>query len=67
MSDDIAPTNFSFKELAHLELLCKQLYEATDAAERNKAETALVVFSTSPDCLSKCQLLLERGDVCIKL
>ncbi|KAI1278048.1 Exportin-7 [Halotydeus destructor] len=50
------------QELAHLELLCKQLYEATDSNNRSKAETALVQFSTSPDCLPKCQLLLERGD-----
>lgn len=44
-------------------MLCKQLYEATDTNERNKAETALALFSNSADCLPKCQLLLERGDV----
>lgn len=51
------------QELAQLELLCKQLYEATDTNNRSKAEAALVAFSTSSDCLPKCQLLLERGDV----
>lgn len=53
------------QELVQLELLCKQLYEATDTTERTKAEAALVVFSNSPDCLNKCQHLLERGDVSI--
>ncbi|KAG7231965.1 hypothetical protein INR49_010048 [Caranx melampygus] len=44
-----------------LEILCKQLYETTDTAVRHQAEKALVEFTNSPDCLSKCQLLLERG------
>uniref|UniRef100_A0A672IKI6 Exportin 7 n=1 Tax=Salarias fasciatus TaxID=181472 RepID=A0A672IKI6_SALFA len=30
-------------------------------AVRHQAEKALVEFTNSPDCLSKCQLLLERG------
>ncbi|XP_067129437.1 exportin-7 isoform X3 [Centruroides vittatus] len=47
--------------LVQLELLCKQLYEATSAADRTEAEKALVNFADSPDCLTKCQLLLERG------
>ncbi|OWK07319.1 XPO7 [Cervus elaphus hippelaphus] len=49
--------------LAQLENLCKQLYETTDTATRLQAEKALVEFTNSPDCLSKCQLLLERGSV----
>uniref|UniRef100_A0AAY4ECR0 Importin N-terminal domain-containing protein n=1 Tax=Denticeps clupeoides TaxID=299321 RepID=A0AAY4ECR0_9TELE len=44
-----------------LEILCKQLYETTDTTTRLQAEKALVEFTNSPDCLSKCQLLLERG------
>uniref|UniRef100_A0AAR2JEN6 Importin N-terminal domain-containing protein n=1 Tax=Pygocentrus nattereri TaxID=42514 RepID=A0AAR2JEN6_PYGNA len=47
--------------LAQLEILCKQLYETTDTSTRLQAEKALVEFTNSPDCLSKCQLLLERG------
>uniref|UniRef100_A0A8D3E9P0 Exportin 7 n=1 Tax=Scophthalmus maximus TaxID=52904 RepID=A0A8D3E9P0_SCOMX len=47
--------------LAQLEILCKQLYETTDTTVRHQAEKALVEFTNSPDCLSKCQLLLERG------
>uniref|UniRef100_A0A8B9WSK4 Exportin 7 n=1 Tax=Bos mutus grunniens TaxID=30521 RepID=A0A8B9WSK4_BOSMU len=48
-------------DLAQLENLCKQLYETTDTTTRLQAEKALVEFTNSPDCLSKCQLLLERG------
>uniref|UniRef100_A0A670ZC58 Exportin 7 n=1 Tax=Pseudonaja textilis TaxID=8673 RepID=A0A670ZC58_PSETE len=44
-----------------LENLCKQLYETTDTTTRLQAEKALVEFTNSPDCLNKCQLLLERG------
>uniref|UniRef100_A0A6I8QVN7 Exportin 7 n=1 Tax=Xenopus tropicalis TaxID=8364 RepID=A0A6I8QVN7_XENTR len=47
--------------LAQLEILCKQLYETTDTSTRLQAEKALVEFTNSPECLSKCQLLLERG------
>lgn len=50
------------QEMVQLELLCKRLYEATDSNQRAEAEKALVNFSSSPDCLTKCQLLLERGD-----
>lgn len=53
-----------FQEVRQLELLCKQLYEATEPTHRVEAEKALVVFQNAPDTLSKCQLLLERGDSC---
>ncbi|KAM4748193.1 exportin-7 [Rhinophrynus dorsalis] len=49
------------QSLAQLEILCKQLYETTDTTTRLQAEKALVEFTNSPECLSKCQLLLERG------
>uniref|UniRef100_A0A674BTG6 Exportin 7 n=1 Tax=Salmo trutta TaxID=8032 RepID=A0A674BTG6_SALTR len=49
------------QSLAQLEILCKQLYETTETGVRLQAEKALVEFTNSPDCLSKCQLLLERG------
>lgn len=52
-----------FQSLAQLEILCKQLYETTDTTTRLQAEKALVEFTNSPDCLNKCQLLLERGSV----
>lgn len=45
-----------------MELLCKQLYESNDPALRTEAEKTLVNFQNSPDSLSKCQLLLDRGD-----
>ena len=46
-----------------MELFCERLYEATDPAIRTEAEKSLVVFSNSPDCLQKCQVLLERATV----
>lgn len=60
---DKVPSSVSVQGLAQLEILCKQLYETTDTAVRHQAEKALVEFTNSPDCLSKCQLLLERGSV----
>ena len=51
------------QELLQLENLCKQLYETADTNLRTEAEKALVAFADSPDCLNKCQLLLERGNV----
>ncbi|XP_076471297.1 exportin-7-like [Babylonia areolata] len=50
------------QELMQLENLCKELYETTNAGIRSEAEKALVSFANSPDCLAKCQLLLERGN-----
>ena len=46
-----------------MENLCKQLYETADTSLRTEAEKALVAFANAPDCLNKCQLLLERGNV----
>ena len=51
------------QELSQLEILCKQLYESADAGIRGQAEKALVSFTESPDCLQKCQYVLERGTV----
>lgn len=45
-------------------MLCKQLYESQDTSQRAEAEKALVNFQNAPDTLSKCQLLLDRGDSC---
>ncbi|XP_066902464.1 exportin-7 isoform X5 [Halyomorpha halys] len=50
------------QEVRQLELLCKQLYESNDPSLRTEAEKTLVNFQNSPDSLSKCQLLLDRGD-----
>ncbi|XP_042320748.1 ran-binding protein 17 isoform X3 [Sceloporus undulatus] len=49
------------QSLAELEVLCKQLYEGTDLAQRIQAEKVLLELINSPDCLSQCQLLLEQG------
>lgn len=51
------------KSLAELETLCTHLYVGTDLTERIEAEKALLELIDSPECLSKCQLLLEQGTV----
>ncbi|XP_011242041.1 ran-binding protein 17 isoform X2 [Mus musculus] len=50
-----------FQSLAELEVLCTHLYVGTDLTERIEAEKALLELIDSPECLSKCQLLLEQG------
>ncbi|XP_025828927.1 exportin-7 isoform X1 [Agrilus planipennis] len=52
------------QEICQLELLCKQLYESQDSTIRADAEKALVVFQDGPDALTKCQVLLDRGNSC---
>nr|XP_038941821.1 ran-binding protein 17 isoform X2 [Rattus norvegicus] len=49
------------QSLAELEALCTHLYVGTDLNERIEAEKALLELIDSPECLSKCQLLLEQG------
>uniref|UniRef100_A0A6I8NG61 RAN binding protein 17 n=1 Tax=Ornithorhynchus anatinus TaxID=9258 RepID=A0A6I8NG61_ORNAN len=50
-----------FQSLAELEVLCNHLYEGTDLAQRMQAEKVLLELIGSPECLNKCQLLLEQG------
>ena len=54
---------FYLQDIAQLELFCTQLYQSPDQVVRTEAEKALILFSNSPDCLQKCQFLLERGTV----
>ena len=56
---------FLLKSLAELEALCTHLYIGTDLTQRIEAEKALLELIDSPECLSKCQLLLEQGTVSI--
>uniref|UniRef100_A0A8C0K690 RAN binding protein 17 n=1 Tax=Canis lupus dingo TaxID=286419 RepID=A0A8C0K690_CANLU len=51
----------SLQSLAELEVLCTHLYVGTDLTQRIEAEKALLELIDSPECLSKCQLLLEQG------
>ncbi|XP_042089597.1 ran-binding protein 17 isoform X6 [Ovis aries] len=51
----------SIDSLAELEALCTHLYIGTDLTQRIEAEKALLELIDSPECLSKCQLLLEQG------
>uniref|UniRef100_A0A6G1SBY7 Exportin-7 n=1 Tax=Aceria tosichella TaxID=561515 RepID=A0A6G1SBY7_9ACAR len=55
------PTTVQEHEIQQIELLCQQMYESTDPAERTKAERAMLEFGNSPECLNKCQLLIERA------
>ncbi|XP_055989080.1 ran-binding protein 17 [Sorex fumeus] len=50
-----------FQSLTELEALCTHLYIGTDPTQRVGAEKALLELIDSPECLSKCQLLLEQG------
>ncbi|XP_044085572.1 ran-binding protein 17 isoform X5 [Neovison vison] len=50
-----------FQSLAELEVLCTHLYIGTDLTQRIEAEKSLLELIDSPECLSKCQLLLEQG------
>ncbi|KAJ8686986.1 hypothetical protein QAD02_022780 [Eretmocerus hayati] len=50
------------QEVQQLELLCKRFYTSQDASNQAEAEKALVNFQNTPDTLTKCQMLLDRGD-----
>ncbi|XP_076033625.1 ran-binding protein 16 isoform X1 [Oratosquilla oratoria] len=51
------------QEVVNIELLCKQLHEASDGVQRQEAEKALVEFQsgTGAKTLAQCQMLLERA------
>ncbi|XP_042861288.1 exportin-7-like isoform X3 [Penaeus chinensis] len=51
------------KEVVKLELLCKQLHEASDGVRRQEAEKALVEFQSGQGAatLTQCQMLLDRA------
>uniref|UniRef100_A0A0N4YFH9 Ran-binding protein 16 (inferred by orthology to a D. melanogaster protein) n=1 Tax=Nippostrongylus brasiliensis TaxID=27835 RepID=A0A0N4YFH9_NIPBR len=50
-------------ELEVLNRLCKELGESMDPATRARAEQNLAELVDSPQCLRRCMLLLERGDL----
>jgi exportin-7 len=58
MASDTTPDIFE------LEKLCEQLYNSNSAQQIQNANKILESFSNSNDCLSKCQILLDRGVVC---
>lgn len=51
------------QEVVKLELLCKQLHEASDGVRRQEAEKALVEFQSGQGAatLTQCQMLLDRA------
>ena len=56
-------SNLVSQEILELEALCQQLYQANSAQQIHEANKLLENFSNSADCLSKCQILLDRGIV----
>ena len=58
----LSPDGTDLAVCQQVEVLCKQLYESQDSATRVAAEKALVEFSSSPDCLNRCKLLMDRAD-----
>ncbi|CAI4223988.1 unnamed protein product [Auanema sp. JU1783] len=50
-------------ELEALNGLCQQLYMATDQSVRLQAEQNLAELIESPECLRRCMLLLESGQI----
>lgn len=54
-------------DLAGVELMCEQLYTASDAAVRNRAESTLLSLANSPANLSQCTMILENSKVCLYL
>lgn len=51
------------QDIIELEKLCEQLYSAPTTQQIHEANKVLENFSNSPDCLNKCQILLDRGIV----
>ncbi|GAU92882.1 hypothetical protein RvY_04905-2 [Ramazzottius varieornatus] len=49
------------QEIIQVETFCRQFYEPVNGLQQKEAERALIAFVESPDCLQKCQVLLERG------
>ena len=62
MSTLSTPDGTDLAVCQQVEVLCKQLYESQDSSTRLAAEKALVEFSSSPDCLNRCKLLMDRAD-----
>ncbi|OON15399.1 hypothetical protein X801_08800, partial [Opisthorchis viverrini] len=50
-------------DIEQLEYLCEKLYTTDDAELRTQAEKACSTLCERPDCLSLCQLLLQRSAV----
>ena len=49
------------QEIAELEKLCEQLYNANSPQQIHEANKLLENFANSTDCLNKCKILLDRG------
>ena len=48
------------EEIRLLERVCLQIYTTPSADERKQAETVILNLAEDPECLRKCQLLLDQ-------
>ena len=49
------------EEIRLLERVCLQIYTTPSADERKQAETVILNLAEDPECLRKCQLLLDQA------
>ena len=49
------------EEIRLLERVCLQIYTTPSADERKQAETVILNLADDPECLRKCQLLLDQA------
>uniref|UniRef100_A0A1I7XM47 Xpo1 domain-containing protein n=1 Tax=Heterorhabditis bacteriophora TaxID=37862 RepID=A0A1I7XM47_HETBA len=60
---DIEGFGLDMSELEVLNRLCKELYESVAQSTRLRAEQNLAELADSPECLRRCMLLLEQGEL----
>jgi hypothetical protein len=51
------------QDILELEKICEQMYNANSPQQIHDANKVLENFTTTPDCLAKCQIILNRGVV----
>jgi hypothetical protein len=51
------------QDILELEKLCEQMYNANSPQQIHDANKLLENFTTTSDCLAKCQIILNRGAV----
>jgi hypothetical protein len=51
------------KEILDLEKLCDQIYNSQSPDQISEGNKWIECFTQSPDCLSKCKIVLDRGVV----
>lgn len=49
--------------MEQIETMCKQLYESTDPAARQEAESTLLKLASSSQYIPECMWILDNGKV----